>query len=72
MLGIVEHKDAGETQRAIDEINSGIYAFDLAVLRDALGRIGTDNAQGGMSTSPMCSRSHARTAARCGRSSPMT
>ncbi|WP_193106171.1 bifunctional UDP-N-acetylglucosamine diphosphorylase/glucosamine-1-phosphate N-acetyltransferase GlmU [Brachybacterium sp. FME24] len=46
--GIVEHKDASDEQRAIDEINSGIYAFDLAVLRDALGRIGTDNAQGEM------------------------
>src|SRR5690606_27134067 len=48
VLGIVEHKDATEQQRAIDEIISGIYAFDLAVLRDALGRIGTDNAQGEM------------------------
>ena len=48
VLGIVEHKDATEEQRSIDEINSGIYAFDLAVLRDALGRIGTDNAQGEM------------------------
>ncbi|MGY5763582.1 bifunctional UDP-N-acetylglucosamine diphosphorylase/glucosamine-1-phosphate N-acetyltransferase GlmU [Brachybacterium sp. DNPG3] len=48
VLGIVEHKDATEEQLAIDEINSGIYAFDLAVLRDALGRIGTDNAQGEM------------------------
>ena len=48
VLGIVEEKDATEDQRAIDEINSGIYAFDLEVLRDALGRIGTDNAQGEM------------------------
>ena len=48
VLGIVEHKDATDEQRAIDEINSGIYAFDLAVLRDALGRITTDNAQGEM------------------------
>lgn len=48
VLGIVEHKDATEEQRGIDEINSGIYAFDLAVLRDALGRITTDNAQGEM------------------------
>ncbi|WP_369832999.1 bifunctional UDP-N-acetylglucosamine diphosphorylase/glucosamine-1-phosphate N-acetyltransferase GlmU [Brachybacterium sp. YJGR34] len=48
VLGIVEHKDASDSQRSIDEINSGIYAFDLAVLRDALGRIGTDNAQGEM------------------------
>src|SRR5699024_167077 len=47
-VGTVEHKDGDEAQRGIDEINSGIYAFDLAVLRDALGRIGTDNAQGEM------------------------
>ena len=35
-------------QRAISEINSGIYAFDGAVLRDALARVGRDNAQGEM------------------------
>src|SRR5690625_4441416 len=46
--GIVEHKDATEDQRGIDEINSGIYAFDLEVLRGALERLGTDNAQGEM------------------------
>ncbi|GAA1491386.1 bifunctional UDP-N-acetylglucosamine diphosphorylase/glucosamine-1-phosphate N-acetyltransferase GlmU [Brachybacterium sacelli] len=46
VLGIVEHKDATDEQRGIDEINSGIYAFDVAVLRDALGRITSDNAQG--------------------------
>ena len=28
------------------EINSGVYAFDAGVLRDALGRLSTDNAQG--------------------------
>jgi len=43
---IVEHRDATEEQRAIREINSGIYAFDAQVLLDALGRIGTDNSQG--------------------------
>src|SRR5699024_10695332 len=48
VLRIVEHKDADESQRVFDEINSCIYAFDLAVLRDALDRIGTDNAQGEM------------------------
>lgn len=48
VLGIVEHKDATDTQREIVEINSGIYAFDLAVLRDALDRITTTNAQGEM------------------------
>lgn len=43
---IVEHKDASSAQRKIREINSGIYAFDASVLRAALARIGTDNAQG--------------------------
>ncbi|CAM4051686.1 bifunctional UDP-N-acetylglucosamine diphosphorylase/glucosamine-1-phosphate N-acetyltransferase GlmU [Helcobacillus massiliensis] len=48
VLGIVEHKDATEEQRAITEINSGIYAFDLDLLRTALARVTTDNAQGEM------------------------
>jgi bifunctional UDP-N-acetylglucosamine pyrophosphorylase/glucosamine-1-phosphate N-acetyltransferase len=42
----VEQKDADEAQRAVREINSGVYAFDLAALRDSLGRLTTDNAQG--------------------------
>jgi bifunctional UDP-N-acetylglucosamine pyrophosphorylase/glucosamine-1-phosphate N-acetyltransferase len=46
VTGIVEHKDADDAQRAITEINSGIYAFDAAVLRSALARVGTDNTQG--------------------------
>jgi len=44
--GIVEQKDADVDQRAVREVNSGVYAFDLAALRDALGRLTTDNAQG--------------------------
>lgn len=43
---IVEHKDATPDQRAITEINSGVYAFDAAVLIDGLSRLSTDNAQG--------------------------
>ncbi|GAB20367.1 bifunctional protein GlmU [Gordonia effusa NBRC 100432] len=43
---IVEHKDATELQRAITEVNAGIYAFDAALLRDALTQISTDNVQG--------------------------
>ncbi|BBH64819.1 bifunctional protein GlmU [Actinoplanes sp. OR16] len=43
---IVENKDATPEQRAIKEINSGIYAFDAALLREALGKLSTDNAQG--------------------------
>ena len=46
VTGIVEQKDADATQRAIDEVNGGVYAFDAAALRDALGKLSTDNAQG--------------------------
>ncbi|GGC16431.1 bifunctional UDP-N-acetylglucosamine diphosphorylase/glucosamine-1-phosphate N-acetyltransferase GlmU [Cellulomonas carbonis] len=46
VLGVVEHKDADDAQRAIREINSSVYVFDAAVLRSALGRLGRDNAQG--------------------------
>ena len=43
---IVEAKDATADELAIREINSGIYAFDAGLLRSALARVGTDNAQG--------------------------
>ncbi|MEV1143834.1 bifunctional UDP-N-acetylglucosamine diphosphorylase/glucosamine-1-phosphate N-acetyltransferase GlmU [Micromonospora sp. NPDC049799] len=43
---IVEQRDATEAQRAIREINAGIYAFDAIRLRDALGKLSTDNDQG--------------------------
>ncbi len=43
---VVEHKDATAAQLEIDEIAAGVYAFDAAILRDALRRVTTDNAQG--------------------------
>ena len=43
---IVEHKDATAQERAIDEINSGIYVFDAEVLVDALAHVRADNVQG--------------------------
>ena len=43
---IVEHKDATPEERAVDEINAGIYAVAAPFLRDALGRLRNDNAQG--------------------------
>lgn len=43
---IVEERDASPQQRQIKEINSGIYAFDLAPLFDALRDISSANAQG--------------------------
>jgi bifunctional UDP-N-acetylglucosamine pyrophosphorylase/glucosamine-1-phosphate N-acetyltransferase len=46
VLAIVEQKDATPEQATITEINSGIYVFDTAVLKDGLSRLTTDNAQG--------------------------
>jgi bifunctional UDP-N-acetylglucosamine pyrophosphorylase/glucosamine-1-phosphate N-acetyltransferase len=46
IAAIVEHKDATAVERAIDEINSGVYAFALEPLFDALASIGAANAQG--------------------------
>lgn len=46
VTGIVEHRDASDEQLLIREINSGIYVFDAATLRDGLRQLGTDNAQG--------------------------
>src|SRR5262249_34841511 len=43
---IVEETDATAAQRAIDEINSGCYAFDGARLADAVKRVAVGNAQG--------------------------
>jgi bifunctional UDP-N-acetylglucosamine pyrophosphorylase/glucosamine-1-phosphate N-acetyltransferase len=43
---IVEERDASATERAIREINSGIYAFELDGLFDAVRRIAAENAQG--------------------------
>jgi bifunctional UDP-N-acetylglucosamine pyrophosphorylase/glucosamine-1-phosphate N-acetyltransferase len=43
---IVEAKDATAEERAIDEINVGIYAFDPAALLHVLGGLQPQNAQG--------------------------
>ncbi|MET0196213.1 MAG: bifunctional UDP-N-acetylglucosamine diphosphorylase/glucosamine-1-phosphate N-acetyltransferase GlmU [Rhodococcus fascians] len=42
---IVEHADATPAQVLIDEVNSGVYAFDATALRVALGKLSTANAQ---------------------------
>ncbi|AJK68369.1 bifunctional UDP-N-acetylglucosamine diphosphorylase/glucosamine-1-phosphate N-acetyltransferase GlmU [Corynebacterium marinum] len=46
VTAIVEQKDASDEERAIDEVNSGVFAFDAAILRDSLTRLDSDNAQG--------------------------
>jgi bifunctional UDP-N-acetylglucosamine pyrophosphorylase / glucosamine-1-phosphate N-acetyltransferase len=45
VVAIVEETDATASQRAIREVNAGIYAFDADALRTALGRLSSDNAQ---------------------------
>ncbi len=46
ILRIVEHKDASDAERAVNEINSGIYVFRKADLFNALARVDNNNAQG--------------------------
>ena len=43
---IVEHRDASDPQRAIDEVNSGIFAFRYPALTEVLSRLTPHNAQG--------------------------
>lgn len=44
--GIVEEKDADDTQRQIKEVNSGAYWFRTADLLDFLGKLTRNNVQG--------------------------
>jgi len=46
LVGIVEERDATEEQREIDEINTGVYIFDIAALRAAVAKLKSANAQG--------------------------
>ena len=43
---IVEERDASESERGIDEVNTSIYCFDQTLLAPAMRRIGAHNAQG--------------------------
>ena len=45
LADIVEERDLQPEQRAIREVNSGVYAFALEGLFDTLHHIGTENAQ---------------------------
>lgn len=44
--GIIEEKDATDEQKKIQEINAGIYCFDIEVLLEALKEIKPNNSQG--------------------------
>ena len=43
---IVEHKDATDAERRVNEVNSGIYCFEKDALFAALAQVTCDNAQG--------------------------
>jgi bifunctional UDP-N-acetylglucosamine pyrophosphorylase/glucosamine-1-phosphate N-acetyltransferase len=43
---IVEERDASAEERALTEVNSGIYAFDLGPLFETLQQLAADNSQG--------------------------
>ena len=43
---IVEHKDASEAERQINEINTGTYCFDNMALFEALKHVSNNNVQG--------------------------
>jgi bifunctional UDP-N-acetylglucosamine pyrophosphorylase / glucosamine-1-phosphate N-acetyltransferase len=43
---IVEHKDASEAERKINEINTGTYCFDNHALFEALKNVSNENVQG--------------------------
>jgi len=46
LVGIVEERDATPEQRAIDEVNSGIYVFEYPALEQALAGLTAHNSQG--------------------------
>jgi bifunctional UDP-N-acetylglucosamine pyrophosphorylase/glucosamine-1-phosphate N-acetyltransferase len=46
VLRVVEHTDATDEERAVDEINTSIYCFRRSLLAPALRRLSPENAQG--------------------------
>jgi bifunctional UDP-N-acetylglucosamine pyrophosphorylase/glucosamine-1-phosphate N-acetyltransferase len=46
VTAIVEEKDATDAQRALTEVNPGVYCFDAAFLARALPQLSSDNAAG--------------------------
>ena len=72
VAAIVEQKDADAEQRAIREVNSGLYAFDVTVLREALAEVGTDNAQGEKYLTDVIAIARGRPCGRAGAVTPLT
>jgi bifunctional UDP-N-acetylglucosamine pyrophosphorylase/glucosamine-1-phosphate N-acetyltransferase len=45
ILKIVEEKDASDSEKEIDEINTGVYLFELKVLKEVIGKLKNHNSQ---------------------------
>lgn len=43
---IVEHRDADTAEKAIKEVNSGMYCFNIKDLMESLGELNSNNSQG--------------------------
>ena len=46
VVGIVEDRDATPAQRAVREINAGMYVLDRVIVQPLVAALGSDNAQG--------------------------
>ncbi|MBW0092893.1 bifunctional UDP-N-acetylglucosamine diphosphorylase/glucosamine-1-phosphate N-acetyltransferase GlmU [Pseudonocardia sp. KRD-184] len=58
VTAIIEERDATAGQRAIREINSGVYVFDAAFLRSAVPRLSTSNSQGELYLTDLVALAH--------------
>jgi bifunctional UDP-N-acetylglucosamine pyrophosphorylase/glucosamine-1-phosphate N-acetyltransferase len=45
ILKIIEEKDATDSEKEIDEINTGVYLFDIKALREVIGKLKNNNSQ---------------------------
>jgi bifunctional UDP-N-acetylglucosamine pyrophosphorylase / glucosamine-1-phosphate N-acetyltransferase len=66
VVRIVEHKDATPAERALDEVNSGIYCVEAAYLRRAIAGLENRNAQGEFYLTDLVARAAASGAAAAG------
>ena len=46
LIQIVEERDASDIEREIEEINSGVYVFDVKKLQSVIGELTNSNSQG--------------------------
>lgn len=60
VIGVVEERDADETQRAITEVNTSVYVFDAALLRQTLSQLGSANKQGEVYLTDVVAEAHHR------------